>query len=392
MPVVNPGDTLQAQWYNTLTASLGLSPQRFQLLQPAAPLGTTSSDALWAYFNDLPADTIASASLSGGDQFYSDYEAVVSQLISQGGNRIQAVLGDSYAAWETYIKANPPAAGQTIVTAFRSWAIINAPDKAGPGSLALTAVLNDPIFLASQAVSNTSGFINNTPNFSRTIDDLQTALQSAPSASFSFDSSTASNDISSTWSAHSSGIFFGVYSSESSESTLSTKAASARFTVTGTYQRVLTFQADPGSWYSSAALGAAYSQPDNTLWSHGTPSWLTTFGPNGNMLHFTASIVVVDGVDLTIKSFASYSQDDQDHYRSHSSGGFWPFYSSSSTYTSDKDVSFDSDGSLTVRVTSPAGNPLVLGVNVVPARQYILGHAAAANVVGAAVTPIRRAA
>lgn len=391
MPVVNPADTLQAQWYNALTGSLGLSPQRFQLLQPAAPVGATS-DALWAYFNDLPPDTIASAALAGGDQFYSNYEAVVNQLLSQGSGRLQAVLGDSYPAWETFIKANPPAAGQTIVSAFRSWAIINAPDKTGPGSVALAAVANDPIFLADMAVSNTSGFINNTPNFSRTIDDLNTALQSAPSMSISFDSDTASSDISSTWSAHSSGIFFGISSSESSESTLSMKAASARFTVNGTYQRILTFQADPGSWYSSAALGAAYSQPDNTVWSHGTPSWMTTFGPNGNMLHFTASIVVVDGVDLTIKSFASYSQDDQDHYRSHSSGGFWPFYSSSSTYTSDKDVSFASDGSLTVRVSSPAGNPLVLGVNAVPARQYILGQAAGANVVGAAVRPIRRAA
>lgn len=391
MPVVNPGDTLQAQWYNTLTASLGLSPQRFQLLQPAAPVGLTS-DSLWAYFNDLPPDTIARGVLAGGDQFYSNYEAVASQLISQGGNRLQAALGDSYSAWMTFIAANPPSASQTLVSVFRSWAMTHAPDKTGTGSGAILAMQNDPIFLAQMAVSNTSGFINNTPNFSRTIDDLNTALQSAPSVSISFDSSNASSDISSTWSAHSSGIFFGVYSSESSESTLSMKAASARFTVSGTYQRVLTFEADPGSWYSSAALGAAYSQSDNTLWSHGTPSWMTTFGPNGNMLHFTGSIVVVDGVDLTITSFASYSQDEQDHYRSQSSGGFWPFYSSSSTYTRDSDVSFDSNGSLTVRVSSPAGNPLVLGVNAVPARQYILGQAAGANAVGAAATSALRAA
>ncbi|HEX7153606.1 MAG TPA: hypothetical protein VF618_19110 [Thermoanaerobaculia bacterium] len=391
MPVVNPGDTLQAQWYNTLTASLGLSPQRFQLLQPSAPLGTTS-DALWAYFNDLPPDTISSAVQSGGDQFYSTYEAVVNQLLSQGGNRVRAALGDSYAPWETFIKANPLAAGQTIVSVFRTWAMTNAPDKTGPGSVALLSVQNDPIFLAQTAVTNTSGFINNTPNFSRTIDDLTAALQSAPSVSISFDSSTASSDISSTWSAHSSGIFFGAYSGDSSESTFSLKASSARFTVSGTYKSVLTFQADPGSWYSSAALGNAYSQPDNTLWSHGTPSWLTTFGPNGNMLHFTGSIVVVDGVDLTITSYASYNSDEQDHYRSHSSGGFWPFYSTSSTYTRDSDVSFASNGSLTVRVSSPAGNPLVLGVNAVPARQYLLGQAAGANVVSAAATPARRAA
>ena len=390
MPVVNPGDTLQAQWYNTLTASLGLSPQRFQLLQPSAPLGTTS-DSLWAYFNDLPPDSLASAGLSGGDQFYSDYAAVVNQLLSQNGGRLKAVLGDDYAKWETYIQGHPPAAGQDIISAFRAWAIVNAPDKTSSGSAALSAALNDPIFLASQAVLNTSGFINNTPNFSRTIDDLSAAVQSAPSVSISFDSSNASSDISSTWSAHSTGIFFGVYSGDSSESTFSQKASSARFTVTGTYQHVLTFQADPGSWYSSAALGTAFSQPDNTVWSHGTPNWMMTFGPNGNMLHFTGSIVVVDGVDLTITSHASYSSDEQAHYRSHSSGGFWPFYSSSSTYTRDSDVSFASDGSLTVKVSSPAGNPLVLGVNAIPARQYILGQAAAANVVPAA-TPASRAA
>ncbi|MDP9190349.1 MAG: hypothetical protein M3P06_01435 [Acidobacteriota bacterium] len=378
MPAVNPADDLQAKWYNTLTAAIGVSPNQFQLLQPPAPLGDTSKD-LWSYFNDLPPETLVrDLEDSGGDQFYSNYSAVVNQLIPQSGNALARDLGDHYSAWMAFRAKNPG----DIVPVFRQWALDNAPGLVAKGTSDLLAQLHDPIVQAQEAVVDQSKFADGTPDFSKTMDDLQNALQGAAGTTFSFDSATASSDITNTWSSGSTGIFF-FDSSASSQSTLVAKMTSARYTVNGSFKSILTLQADPGSWYSSSTLGAAFSTQDNTLWNHGTPSWNTTFGPNGNMLNFAASIVVVDGVDITITSEASYSSDDQTHIRTVSSGGFWPFYSTSHTSTFDAETTFDSNGLMTVHVTNPAGNPLVLGVNVVPARQYILGQA---------VTSRRRAA
>ena len=377
MPAVNPADDLQSKWYNTLTAAIGVSPHQFQLLQPPAPLGETSKE-LWSYFNDLPPETLVrDLEDSGGDQFYSNYSAVVNQLISQSGNALARDLGDHFSAWMAFIAKNPPGA-TPIVTVFRQWALVNAPGLVSKGTSDLLAQINDPIVRAQEAAADQSNFVDGTPDFSKTIQNLTDALQGAAGTTFSFDSATASSDITSTWSSGSTGIFF-FDSSASSQSTLVAKMASERYTVNGSFKSILTLQADPGSWYSSSALGAAFSTQDNTLWNHGTPSWNTTFGPNGNMLHFAASIVVVDGVDITITSEASYSSDDQTHIRTVSSGGFWPFYSTSHTSTFDAETTFDSNGRMTVHVTNPAGNPLVLGVNVVPARQYILGQAAAAT-------------
>jgi hypothetical protein len=142
-------------------------------------------------------------------------------------------------------------------------------------------------------------------------------------------------------------------------------------TVKGGFKHVLTFSADPGSWYNSSALGAAYHTQDNTLWQHGTPSWDSTFGSKGNMLWFTSSLVVADGIDMTIHSEAALSTEEQTEIKANLSVGIWPFFSLGSSGGYTHDVSYSSSGAATIHISNPAGNPVVLGGNVEPVASYL---------------------
>lgn len=367
---------LSTQWYNTLVTGLKLDPNQFQLLQPAAPLGATS-DALWAYFNNLPpASLVNNLDVSGGNRFYEDYQAVVSQLRSQQGDLFRTDLGDSYTDWMAYVKTLSPApALKDLPNVFRNWAAINAPDVAQKGTNDLRAWANDPILLAQDAVTNQSGFKNGIPNFSRTIADLRVAIGQAPGSSIGFDSSTASSDASKTWAGGTvSGaydIFFG--GASASYSTESAKATSSRIVVSANFSNALTFATGPGSWYSSAALAMAYATKDNTLWNLGTPSWDSTFGPKGNMLRFVASLIVVDGIDMTITSDAQFSTSEQTNIKASLSVGVWPFFRADASGGYSSQASFSSSGAMTIRTTSPKGNPVVLGANVVSVSQFVGG-------------------
>ena len=369
-------ETMQAKWYNTIVAALGADPQAFQLLQPSTPLGNTS-DLLWAYFNNLPPFSLNSHfSVSGGNRFYDDYRAVVSQLISQTMQTFNKDVGDSLSAWKTYISTVSPIPKPTeLPEIFRSWALINAPQVAEKGASDLAAAINDPVFRANMAVANQTGFINGVPNYSQTIADLRGLLPQAEAREINFDSSVASSDLTNTWANGKVSGFYDMFTGKasSSYSALTARAASSKLTVKGTLKHVLTFSADPGAWYDSSALAAAYGTPDNTMWQHGTPNWNTTFGPNGNMRFFTSSLIVVDGIDLTITSAASYSAEEQKEIRANVEMGIWPFFSlgASGGYTHEE--SFSADGTMTIHITNAEGNPLVFGANVLPAQRFIRG-------------------
>jgi hypothetical protein len=366
--------TMQAKWYNTITAALGLAPGQFQLLQPTSPLGNTS-DLLWSYFNNLPPETLTSSfNPGGGNRFYDDYRAVLGQLSSQNDGAFQRDLGDQYDAWLTYVKTLTPLPKITDLPGiFQSWASVYAPDIAQKGATDLANNLNDPIFRANMAVLNQQSFLQGVPDFSQTIAGLRSAIQGATGASFSFDSSSASADTTKTWASGEVSGFWDIFtgSASTSYSHLTAKAASSSLTVTGTFKSVLTFAASPGSWFDSAALGAAFHTQDNTLWKHGTPSWDSTFGPNGNMNRFTTSLVVVDGIDATITSSATYSSQEQTDVKANVKFGIVPFFSLGASGGYSSDASFDDQGRMTVKISNPAGNPVVLGANVVGTSDYL---------------------
>jgi hypothetical protein len=365
--------TLYQQWYNATVSGLRLDESSFQLLQPNSPLGATS-DQLWAYFNMIPPlSLVGNLELDGMNQFYSDYRAVISVLRSQGGDQFRQDTGDYYQPWMTYVSSlSPVPTSDQLPSVFFSWAQIHAPSVATAGRNDLLAMSNDPIGLAQQAVMNQTGFLNGVPNFIKTILDLRTAITQGPSGSFSFDSGTESSDTSKAWAQGATGGFYDFFEAggESDWERTQTKTAESRITVDVQYDHVITFGNTPGSWYSSGAMGVGYGTEDNTVWVPGaTPNWNSTFGPDGNMQRVIGSLVVVDGISITMHSDASFSSDEQEKVHAKAEAGFFPFFAVEASGGYESRITFDDHGEMDVSATSPKGNPVVIGANVLTAQQ-----------------------
>jgi hypothetical protein len=368
--------TLQRQWYNTVVSGLGLDPKTFQLFQASAPLSFTSK-ALWSIFNSIPPDSLTQVfSQSQFNNFYADYHSVIMTILPPDGSQFRQAMGDDLTTWETYQKTLKP--GTDVLTAFKEWAQLNLePGRATKVSVLFAQLLNGTVGRAVENVLDPK-FVdaNNGPIFSKTIQNLNDELKSAPSRSFSFDSSTASSDISHTWASGSVGGFYGFFSGggQGNFDQLNKKAASSQVTIQASFKRVLSFAAAPGGWYSSAALKIAYSTSDNTVWPVGQhPDWSATFGPDGNLQRLATELIVVDGTDVTITSEASYSESEQKQISTSTSLGFWPFFSASGSGSSKTTIAFDSSGKMTVRISMPLGNPNILGVNVLPIKAALGG-------------------
>jgi hypothetical protein len=268
-----------------------------------------------------------------------------------------------------------------LPSTFYQWALVNAPTVAGPGRSAYAAALLDPIFQAQTMAHNTSSFVNNTPNFTQGVTQLFQQIPNGTSQSISFDSATASGNVTSTWAQGNSGACFGIFGEgDSSSSQLTQTFASSHVTATINFTHVIPFLASPpgapNGWYSSGALGEAeQASSGGAPWGPGAnPSWASTFGPNGNMGYFTTALIVVDGIQATITPDASYSTDQQTTITKASSSGLWPFYWSSGSSTFQQHVSFNASSQMTYTQSSPVGNPLIIGALVLPASQYLGGN------------------
>jgi hypothetical protein len=364
-------ETLYKQWYNATVSGLRLTESTYQLLQPNSPLGATS-DQLWAYYNMIPPlSLVGNLELDGMNQFYSDYRAVISVLRSQGGDQFRQDVGDFYQPWLTYINGvSPIPTPDQLPGVFFSWAQIHAPSVATSGRNDLLAMNNDPIGLAQQAVGNQTGFMNGVPNFIKSVQDLKTAIAQGPSGSFSFDSGTESSDTSKSWAGGQVGGFYDFFeaSGEADWEQVQTKTAEAHITADVRYDHVITFGDAPGTWYSSGAMGIAYGTNDNTVWVPGaTPNWNSTFGPSGNMQRMVGSLIVADGISMTLHSDAAYSSDQQEQVHAKAEVGFWPFFSASGSGGYESHVTFSDDGQMDISASSPKGNPVVIGANVLQA-------------------------
>lgn len=380
----SPMQTLQNQWYNTIAGVVGGNAD-FQILQPNNPIGGLSTDdQVWQYFNNLPPASLTNnLTLSGGNQFFSNYTGVLSQLVSNALTNFQSVLGSYYPMWQKYLAAQTPLPPlPQLPNVFFTWAMVYAPTVAGPGRSALASALLDPIFAAQTLALNTGSFVNNTPNFSQGVQALLQQIANGQPTTINFDSATASSNVTNTWAHGEGGAMFGIFGSgDVTTSQLTQVFSSSRVTASVSFQKLITFVADPpgapNGWYSSGALGQAHSAASGGApWRSGAnPNWGTTFGPSGNMQYFLGSLVVADGISATITSYASYNSAQQTTIQQQSSGGFWPFYwgSESSTYTNN--VSFNSSSNLTYTMSSQPGNPMIIGALVLPAGQYLGGNA-----------------
>jgi hypothetical protein len=373
---------LQNGFYNALSQGLGLPPgSPFQILQPSPPLvsGPNQDKFLWNYFNQIPVASLTNNYIqSGGNQFFSDYSGLLSALQGAPNTFVQDVGPACNAAWNQYANTLPLTVTLSQFPAiFQRWATINGfQSVANKGAVDLAAMILDPITAAALALMPYSGGTpTNLPDWDAHYTDLTKQLSAAPSRSFNFDSSTMNSDVSSSWSGGSDSGFFGLWASSSSTSTQSSEFAASDVTVIASFQHVTTFTAIPGAWYSSSAMGDAFSNQTGPPWVANQPiTWPTTFDPNkGNMARFAADIIVVSGMHIQVHSAAQYSTADQTIISQKQNAGMWPFYSENNGSGSNTSATFRQDGTMDVLITSDPNIPIVIGVNVVPVSTF-LGH------------------
>lgn len=377
---------LQNGFYNALAQSLGFPPgSPFQLIQPAPPLPAGTNDAtLWAYFNNIPPLSLTQNYIaSGGNQFFSDYQGVMSALKAPKLNNFQEDIGaDCFTAWKAYLnKLTPLPAVGTWPQLFLNWATLNFPDVADTGASDLSAMLDNDIATAQAAVT---AYVNppRVPDWSLGYNDLIRDLPTAPDRHIpNFTSSSANSNVASSWTGGSNSAFFGLWTSSHSDSQISQEFASSNVSLTADFERVTTFVAAPGNWYSSGGFGDAFNHGPAAAppWNpNATINWENTFGANGNMQRFCGSLVVASGMKIVVTSDATFSKDDQQAIRDNAQAGLWPFYCKSDSSSTHNDASFDQSGRMTITTSSTSGVPIVIGCTVLTAAQF-LGHTAQAR-------------
>lgn len=369
---------LQNGFYNALTVGLGFSPQDpFQVIQPSPPLisGPNADQLLWNYFNNIPPRSLTQNTiLSGGNQFLANYQAVISAL-QASSNNFRPTIGDAcFAAYQEAIQQNKVVPGDPL--AFRNWAMFNTycSNAAVTGASALAQDLLDPIFAAQMNVLPFRPAGTKDVYFVPDYKTMLAMLQLAPSQSFNVKQDTWNSNVSSTWTSGANSGFFGLWGGSSSSSSISEKFAASGVSVDASFGNVLTFSATPGNWYSSAALGLAFNYQTGGPWNPASfINWQTTFGPSGNLQRFATSLIVVNRMNVTVKSYATYSAQEQSEINANKREGLWPFYTNDSSGGSSTKTGFDEENRLTISIHSDPDVPIVIGCTVLPAAEY-LGH------------------
>ncbi|WP_123834520.1 hypothetical protein [Methylobacterium currus] len=374
---------LQAGFYNALSQGLGFSPNDpFQIIQPSPPLvaGETADQDLWAYLNNIPPYSLTqNTAISGGNQFLSNYQGVMSALLA-APNSFQSTIGP--ACNNAYTQAVQNGDAGTSAIDFRNWALTNGACSpvAVSGASALAAAMLDPVFAAQMNVTAYKPVGKKPVDFSQDYSKLKQLLKNAPNRSFSVAESSWNTDVSQSWTKSANSGFFGLWGGSSSTSEVSEKFASSGVNLDATFEHVLSFAPTPGDWYTSSALGLAFHNQSGAPWDQSKPiNWTNTFGPQGNMQRFMSSLVVVSGMSIVVTSSAVYTSDEQNQITSNSQNGLWPFYTSGGSGGSSSNVSFDNSGHMVVKTTSKPGVPVVIGAKVLSASQYLGAEAQAAK-------------
>ncbi len=360
---------LQNKLYNCLAPSLGLGTQNLQLSIPAAPI-PARNEGLWSYLNVVPPLSLTLNRAQPTDAFFSQYAAVVAQLVYAPS--LETVIGaPAYAAWAAYLATlHPLPSICEQASLFRTWAFDN-----GYSGVAMQGASNlngQCIFEGQQrAVLPYQGPHAKPVDYSGTYASLAAAVRSAPAANLSFDSSHSSGDVSGTWAAGAQVGLMGLWAGSDPHGSISQTFASSRIVATGGLSHVLPWIATPGGWYSSSLLNLAYSTAATPPWTAGAdPTWDDAFGPAGAMLYAIASLLVGDGLDLRLTSGARFRASAQHIISAHADQGLWPFYMPSGAAVTNT-VLFDKAGHLAIETRCAPGNPFALGAVVLPIARYL---------------------
>ena len=368
-------NNLTAGWYNTIVTALGLDDSSFQLIQGSLPLGDTSVP-LFQMSDSVPPQSVTTYfSTSEWNRFSSDYkELLFAMSPGDSANDLKKVLGDTYAVWVSYRTSfydKNPDSTKSQEDLFKIFA--NQHLDPGPAQQAILAFQKSEISPVNDAITaflDQSNYLQGEPIYNQTIEQIKTAILSGQSAPIAYDSKTADSDVTNTWAEGAVGglIEFFDFEAEAGGTyeAINTKASSSEVTISGTISKYVTVPIGPGKWFDSGVFNNAYKSKDNNyVWDVASQTtWETCFGPSGMMPRVITSLIIVDGIDITITSKASYSSEEYSKITQESEGGFFPFFMAESESTHTSDVKHNADATITVTHKSNIGNPQILGVNV----------------------------
>jgi hypothetical protein len=376
---VNPVTGLFGQWYNAVVRQLSLSSKSFLLQHPVLPLPLTAG-GVWSLFDAVPPMSLVHNLRGPGmGRFYSNYCALINQLLPRVRDNIREVLGDDLAPWCSYVnRIQPPPKVTELADVFYAWATVNCPHRAAPGRMAFLDISNDPINAAVRQMTDRSGFMNGAPDFGIVLSDVKVAIRNASGAVVTFDSAKESGDATRTWAGGSipgvgwSERFLTGRDGDEGWRKINEKASTSQVLVEASFDNVATVAGAPGGWYSPVAFSLAYQgKEDEKGWRHDIPGWDGVFGARGSLCHLVGSLVLVDGIKVKMTSTAQYSPDEQRHIEESFGGGVWPFVGMDGHGGISAKVKFDKDGAAVFTTSSPPGNIQVFGANVVPVSAYV---------------------
>jgi hypothetical protein len=323
-----------AQWYNAVVRDCGLSRRTFQLSQGNIVVGTDSA-SLWNIFDAVPPLSFENYNPARGNLFSNNYGAIISSL------KDAPLVGAAVGAW------------------------------------------------------NAAGGYNSVKAFDNTIFNLLADLKKAPGAKVVMNLDNQSPDLSDAWTQAETGRPVQLFLSSAEYRAEFFPRPDAGSVVEVQFAHLLTFAAAPLAkidplnsgglkdykpWYNSAALKLALM--DQGAWNN-PDQWRVYFNPQeGSMLRCCTNLIVVDGVTSLTRAARSAAPLRGNSNTDAITTGFWPFSLPSGGVvkkpvatalrmtTALNGVPIE-DSAGAVVIESKEGNPLILGVNVQPLREYL---------------------
>jgi hypothetical protein len=354
-------------WYNQLCNSLHVPVNNFQLLQPVAIPG--NKEDLWAYFNLVPPKTLK-YNYWYYDQptFFSQYAAIVKQLQFPESTFEKDIGKNIYAKWNSYLKGLPqPPPDNTLPSVWLQWAMMHAPSVANIGR---TDLSNQVLIKSAQAaLAPYLGPDAKTPEFLPSLSDLTTTLLASPPVNFLFTSVDGNPDVSNSWVPGIDCNFFGLWTGSWCGFHINKTFAQSAISISVQCEHFSVVTVTPGSWYNSGLLHLALVARSTPPWDSNT-GWDTYFGQGGTLNYAIGSVLVVDGISLSLTSDAHFTTAEQAVIRSQVEMGYWPMYCQQKTAVITNDISFE-PGKMTITCNTEPGNPIIMGQHVLKISQYL---------------------
>lgn len=369
--VIEPVTILQNRWYNSIIAHLHLNRSLFQIHQSSDPMIHSDKD-LWAIQNNIPPLSLTfNSSIYKNELFFDEYTAIVSQLQYPEILFKKDIGEEVYEKWLNYLKnITPPPPDSKLPIIFRNWSMISAPSVMSVGTTDLSRmVLINRILTSLQSYQ---GLNTKMIDFSGDYAQILNTLDNSTGVTFIFDSNFADSSIEDTWAAGNNSGLSGLWSRTCSTSRLSRRFALSHIKVNVQIKSYAVYTSVPGPWYNSSLLNIAYSNRNSSPWPiNPNPTWEDVFGQSGSMQRLIVSLVVADGMNVSVTSDACFCKTDQQIIHCNASSGLWPFYIPSKNNMVTNVVIFDDVKGMKIETVAQPGNPLVIGNNILAIAQYL---------------------